>query len=220
MKHIYKLFISVYLILLIFVLTSFSSFKGDPISEIFKVCKSTPVSCGIKLVINEKTIDMASFIKLLGIKRDTGFSIDYSENYISFKSTKVSGFLEQIPEEEAYIFYFESEDKNDSPMLLRDKVLSQTAGFDDYNYYVFQKGRISDQNLKSSVLDEIKTLKGDNISYQNIQNGWNAVFKINNSPYKGFIKDNGKLINYQCALMKYKSGDYLIVGSPIITITY
>ncbi|MDV3428757.1 MAG: hypothetical protein LIR50_17340 [Bacillota bacterium] len=220
MKHIYKLFISVYLILLIFVLTSFSCFKGDPISEIFKVCGSTPESCGIKLVINKKNIDTASILKSFGIKRDTGFSIDYSENYISFKAKKARGYLEQIPEEEAYILYFESEDKNDSPMVLRDRILGQVSGFHDYNYYVFQKGSVSNQDFRWKVLDEIKTLKGDNISYQNIENGWNAVFKINNSPYKGFIKDNGKLINYQCALMKYKSGDYLIVGSPIITITY
>lgn len=220
MKHIYKLFISVYLILLIFVLTSFSSFTGDPITEIFKTCGSTPVSCGIKLVINQKSIDMASFIKSFGIKKETGFSIDYSENYISFKSKKASGFLENLPGEESYILYFESEDKNDSPMLLRDKVLGRLSGFHDYNYYVFQKGRVSNQDFRCKVLDEIKTLNGDNISCQNIENGWNAVFKINNSPYKGFIKDNGKLINYQCALMKYKSGDYLIVGTPIIAITY
>jgi len=220
MKHIYKLFISVYLILLIFVLTSFSSLKTDPISEIFKTCGSTPVSCGIKLVINQKSIDMVSFIKSLGIKKEAGFSINYSENYISFKSMKTSGYIEQIPAEEAYILFFESEDKNDSPVSLRDKVLSQVSDFEDYNYYVFQKGRVSSQDFRHKVINEIKVLNGDNISCQNIKNGWNAVFEINNSPYKGFIKDNGKLINYQCALMKYKSGDYLIVGSPIICITY
>lgn len=220
MKHIYKLFISVYLIVSIFVLTSFSGFTGDPISEIFKVCKSAPVSCGIKLVINQRSIDMASFIKSLGIKKDAGFSINYSKDYISFKSLKAGGFIEQIPEEESYILYFESEDKNDSPMLLRDKVLGRVSDFHDYNYYVFQKGRVSNQDFRCKVLNEIKTLNGDNISCQNIENGWNAVFKINNSPYEGFIKDNGRLINYQCALMKYKSGDYLIVGTPIIAITY
>jgi len=85
---------------------------------------------------------------------------------------------------------------------------------------VFQKGKISNLNHKEDVLNEIKRLNGNNISYQDITNGWNAVFKIDKSPYKGFIKDNGKFINYQCALMKYKSGNYLIVGSPLISATY
>jgi hypothetical protein len=105
-------------------------------------------------------------------------------------------------------------------MSLRDKVSDQASYFNDYKYYVFQKGKIKNPDSKNNIINKIKTLNGYNISSQNIRNGWNAVFKIDNSPYKGFIKDNGKLINYQCALMEYKNGNYLIVGSPIISVTY
>lgn len=220
MKHIYKLFISIYLILLIFILTSFSSLKTDPITEIFKACRSIPVSCGIKLVIHEKSMDMVPFLKSFGIESNTGFNIDYSQEYISFNSKSAGGYLEHIPEEEAYILFFESENKKDNPEVLKDKVLSLDSAFSNYKYYVFQKGKVAGSDLQSIVLDEIRALNGENISYQNIENGWNAVFKIENSPYKGFIVDNGKLINYQCALMKYKSGDYLIVGTPMISATY
>jgi hypothetical protein len=220
MKHIYKLFISIYLILIIFILTSFSSIKTDPFTEIFKACGSIPVSCGIKLVINEKGMDMVSFLKSFGIESDAGFSIDYSGDYISFKSKSSDGYMEYLPEEEAYILFFESENTKDNPEALKSRVLSSASRFSDYKYYLFQKGRVNESDFKSAVLDEIKVLNGKNVSYQDIENGWNAVFKIENSPYKGFIVDNGRLINYQCTLMKYKSGNYLIVGTPMIAVTY
>lgn len=201
-------------------MTSFSGLKRDPVSEIFNTCNCAPDSCGIKLVIKEKSIDMESLIKSFGIKKEAGYSIDFKDNYISFNSCYASGYFEHLPEEGAYILFFESKDKKDSPASLKDRAIAQSSYFNDCNYYVFQKGKLENNNYNDKIINKIKDLNGYNISCENISNGWNAVFKIDNSPYMGVIKDNGKLINYQCALMEYKSGRYLIVGSPIIPITY
>lgn len=218
MKNKFKIFLSFYLILTIFVLSSFNFFKRDVVLELFKELKVSPSNFGIKLVIYGHIKNYDYYLKYLGINNSNLYNVQNQDNIIKFNSKYTKGYIEYLSEEESVNVIIDSTDYN-SYIEIENKIFKYVSSNKSCKYYRYYKGR--DLELaKGRISKVIDKLQGDNISLNNIKNGWSLVFRVKNSIDNNYIIDNGKKINYQLAYMRYKSGNYLIVGSPIIQTTY
>lgn len=100
-------------------------------------------------------------------------------------------------------------DKNVTILELNQQVKKiQSITMKNIKYFNFIKVKIIREN-KQDILDIIKkSMKTDTLEVLNIDNGTIA---------KGFLKDGSK-INF--ANVTYDTGEYLILGTPVIFITY
>lgn len=87
-------------------------------------------------------------------------------------------------------------------------------------YYQYLKAKIlenENEKLNDKIINILKAENAINISSVNLKNGISTVAytKQFNS-----IKSNGKLMDLNFALCSYSSGNYLIIGTPIIIEAY
>ncbi|WP_079422632.1 hypothetical protein [Clostridium oryzae] len=72
-------------------------------------------------------------------------------------------------------------------------------------------------NCEKAIEKTIRNDNGNNIDRIRISNGYSITALIGKGPVK---KIGDKLINLNCAICRYNTGTYLVIGSPIISITY
>ncbi|MEG1256488.1 hypothetical protein [Clostridium sp.] len=73
------------------------------------------------------------------------------------------------------------------------------------------------EEVKDTVLNQLKLYKAQNIDKVKISNGYSIISNTNIYDEKIIL---GKAIDFNCAIVKYSSGCYLIMGTPEITVTY
>lgn len=114
-----------------------------------------------------------------------------------------------------------SEDEKIPLYQLKKDILKQVKREDNsVKIYDNIKAKIEDKDIqiyKESLDKYLKSIGGKNIDFTNINSGVSCVATINMNTEE---KLKNMLFNVNFALVKYTSGTYIIIGTPIITCAY
>lgn len=195
-------------ILTFFICTIFSigSYNSDIIEEVLKKTDCEVVESGI--VFN-----------LSNVKSDDVLSIEKSLD--EFKSECEINVDKTPLEEERLDIYIISKNKNKNIKSLKYDI-QKTLGVKNINIKsnVYYKGKLKEDDLEKYKFIMEKQLLANgckNIKTSPIENG--VVGTANTSTYD-YIETNEGRVDISFALCRYKSGTYIIIGSPIITCGY
>lgn len=99
-----------------------------------------------------------------------------------------------------------------------EKAINKTEK--DVKYFQFLKAKVIENDklkLNNKIIEVLKTEKAENIYSVQFNNGISTVAYT-----KQFdaMKNNGKLMDFNFSLCSYSSGNYLIIGTPIIIEAY
>jgi len=86
-----------------------------------------------------------------------------------------------------------------------------------YDYVKVQLNEVDAANLNQSCIAILKKHKASNVHTINISNGFGTTAYTGG---KNTVKNLGKAIDFNYAVVTYSSGSYLIMGRPILTINY
>lgn len=142
---------------------------------------------------------------------------------ISFSNELYKGSIVSRPyngESIVSITVIKKENKNNTKELQGklSEILSQVNSRMNYSQCI--KGKILNNNLDEMnkfVIDTLEQNKAENVNTAKLYNGYSTICnaKLYNSK-----KIGGLDIDFQCAVVKYSSGCYLIMGTPEITLAY
>jgi hypothetical protein len=91
---------------------------------------------------------------------------------------------------------------------------------DEVRYFEYLKARINcndKEKVNSEIAEVLKTNNASNIDTVEIDNGYSTVAYTRKYPV---MKNDGKWIDFNYAVCSYSSGNYVIIGTPVIITTY
>ncbi|MFA9397711.1 MAG: hypothetical protein ACERKV_05520 [Clostridiaceae bacterium] len=222
----------IFIILILFPKTNSYGFNNkDIISDIICFSKGDVKESGLKINFKESSGLEYCDKKLISIESyyNETFKRTVIKNQdfycLEFASDSISGYIEYIYETNTYSLKIESKDKKYGIQELKKSIFNIMNDKSEItSYYTYVKARIFNEDidkLNRGIIEYCKSRSAENIESISIGNGYSTVMNIEDENLKNQkAYDNGKKINLNYALCSYKSGDYLIIGSPIIEITY
>lgn len=90
----------------------------------------------------------------------------------------------------------------------------------DVKYFQYLKAKVLESDkvkLDNEIIDVLKAEKAKNTSTVELENG---ISTVTYTKRFNAMKNNGKLVDLNFALCSYPSGNYLIIGTPIIIEAY
>ncbi|MDF2503790.1 YwmB family TATA-box binding protein [Clostridium sp.] len=140
-----------------------------------------------------------------------------------FQSGDIYGYIESRKDGNANnmsLFIRRINEKNNINSLEKQVMKSIDKEANNVISYKYIKAKISNDDVKvtqTKIENYLKNIGSKNISTVEINTGFSTVAYTNKyAP----ISDNGKLIDFNCAVIKASDGNYIILGTPIIDITY
>jgi hypothetical protein len=86
-----------------------------------------------------------------------------------------------------------------------------------FDYLKAQINKDSTEKVNRDIAELLKNNNASNIDTIKIDNGYSTVAYTKKYPV---MKNNGKLMDLNYAVCSYSSGDYVIIGTPVIITTY
>lgn len=142
---------------------------------------------------------------------------------LEFNKDDTTGYIESINFDNHNVVTVNITKKNSTNGLKElKKEIEDATNSRTKNQKVFQyiKAKIPNSdisNVNDDVVNILRKDKAKNIDTVNISNGYSTVaYTKNYEP----MKNNGKLMDFNFAVCRYSSGNYLIIGTPVITTNY
>lgn len=166
-------------------------------------------------------IESSSKIEITNVKDFNKNELDDILIKYNNDKLKISIDEEALELEGRVIINTTSTDNNFSLNDLNKDILRQVKR-EDRNIKIFScaKAQLKDDDLelyKNDLEKYLKNTGGKNIKFTSIDSGVTGIALANIDNSK---KVNSNLFNINFALVKYTSGTYIIVGTPIITCAY
>ncbi|ADL52737.1 YwmB family TATA-box binding protein [Clostridium cellulovorans] len=212
-------FVSVFFIVAVYFMGQASFGQGFFIFSDYidpKVCKYK--ECGVKATFEITT----TFDKFLESFIEKDFIINSkSDTEIKFSNEDINGLLnvdrdritiEVITEKKSISSRYMKE-------LLQRKIGLKGINMKVYEYYKF---KLQDENLellKNKLIEELQRKKAKNIEAE-ILDGGNVYSVIADTGSFEKLTIGNKNIDINIAIAMYKSGNYIIIGTPIIPVSY
>jgi hypothetical protein len=223
-------------ILLIFIMVGFGGFdsssslaskKLDFFKEIVSLAEGKVVEYGVKANFEISEDEEAYCLELLGKLKveNTDINVVKDDKFYSveFKNNELKGYIESTSYDNHNVVSLNVV-QYDSEYRLSDlkNRVSIAVGKDekDVKYFDYLKAQINKSDKEKMNNDIIELLKKNNASSIDtikIDNGYSTVAYTKNYPV---MKNNGKWMDLNYAVCSYSSGDYVIIGTPIIITTY
>ncbi|WP_264848660.1 YwmB family TATA-box binding protein [Clostridium omnivorum] len=142
---------------------------------------------------------------------------------LEFNKDDTNGYIESINFDNHNVVTVNISKKNSANGLkeLKEKIENATDN-KAKNQKLFQyiKAKLPNSDISSVNSDVVRLLrkeKAENIATVKISNGYSTVAYTKN--YKP-MKNDGKLMDFNFAVCRYSSGNYLIMGTPVIITNY
>lgn len=233
-KYKLKKRIALLIILITFVITvSFDNLSAakkntDLFNDILVATDSDTTEYGITSTFNTKNNDedIANYIlKDFGflrsfnkkeLKDGKGYSIEFGDNY-------VNGYIETIKYEDYNVVtvnIVKKDSKNNLEGLKNKLQKCLKYAKVDAKYFEYLKAKSTNahiEEINNQVLALLKDYRAVNINTISLENGYSTVAYTKN--YDSIQSDN-KIIDFNCAVCKYSSGSYVIIGTPELIVTY
>lgn len=238
-KMNYKIHSANYVKFIIFILTITLGFiffgfdsllaqkKQDMFSEIINQTNVSIEECSITTSFQSKIggLDICqTILKKLGYA-NSNLKITNNNNIycIEFSKNNFNGYIESTYHDNEYVISININDKcskNDINVLKLNMDMALKGISNENKYFLYVKSKIANQSI-STIDSKIKTIlkknKAIDVNSVNINNG------ITTTAYTGLyssIKSGDSLMDFNYAVCRYPSGNYLIMGSPEIIATY
>jgi hypothetical protein len=199
----------------------------DIFSEILNETSANVQECSITTSFESETGD-AELCKI--VLKNLGFSdgnlkLTQNKNIycIDFSQNNYYGYIESMHYENEYVIAININDKcsKNELSVLKTNVDKALKGISIENkYFLYIKSKIPNQSI-NIVDSKIKTIlrkdQAIDVNSVNLNNG------ITTTAYTGLfssIKSGDALMDFNYAVCRYSSGNYLIMGSPEIIVTY
>lgn len=205
----------------------FSSTKIDYFNEIIKVSAGKVSEFGIKATFESDEDKEAYCLELLKrlqfdrgevnvVKDDKFYSVEFNDNV--YKGYIESAAYDNHNVVTINLVQFDSENRLSE---LKEKIRNAVGKTEkDINFFDYLKAQInySDKaKVNREIIGLLKEHKASNIDTIEIDNGFSTVAYTKEYP---IIKNNGKWVDLNYAVCSYSSGDYVIIGTPVIITTY
>lgn len=146
-----------------------------------------------------------------------------NSNYREFKFDNIYGYIEKVFYKDETLITINLVEKTNENKLedlkgVLDKILLEHA----YNvqYYLQIKSMLEEKDLETvncSIINALENRKTTGLNTVNLNNGYSTICNTKNYIAK---RVNDELIDFQFAVVRYSSGNYLIMGTPEITLTF
>lgn len=140
-----------------------------------------------------------------------------------FENGNIYGYIESRKDgdkNKINLFIRKISKKNTLSNLEKQVIKSVDKKASNVMIYRYIKAKVPGDDVKttqSKIENYLKRIGGQNISTVEINTGFSTVAYTNKyTP----ISDNGELIDFNCAVINASDGNYIIIGTPIIDITY
>ncbi|WPC42097.1 hypothetical protein [Clostridium sp. JS66] len=230
MKKKNVIFLTVFFIIGIVLLISDFSLASkdlDPFNDILQITNSKTVEYGITAsFITDKSGEKVcnDILKKMNFIDAKNKSVLKNEKKycIEFGKNNTNGYIETMKYENHNIITINLVEKSNKN-LLNDMKRDLEKCIDDGNvtvkYYQYLKSQVyNDVDITNNKI--LKTLKdhgASNITTVALKNGYSSTL------YTGLydaMQSNGKLMDFNYAVCKYNSGNYIIMGTPEILTAY
>lgn len=200
----------------------------DLFEEILTKTRGNVDEYGITAVFTT-TMDREDIV--YSVLNNLGFSYGWNTSVVEndeiycmeFGKNNVKGYIETAEYENHNIITVSIVKYDHQNCLKELKSKLQESIGDNYigiKYYEYLKCKveISDINLiNEQLIDVLKSHKAVDINTIAIENGYSTTaYTKQYDP----IRNNGKLIDFNYAVCKYSSGNYIIIGTPELIVTY
>jgi hypothetical protein len=142
---------------------------------------------------------------------------------LQFNNDDTSGYIESINFDNHNVVTVNISKKNNTNGLkeLKKRIEDATKNRSkNMKFFQYVKAKLpySDiSNVNKDVVSILRKDKAENIDTVKINNGYSTVaYTKSYEP----IKNNGKFMDFNFAVCRYSSGNYLIIGTPVITTNY
>lgn len=204
---------------------SFAKKNTDIINKIIESANGCTVEYGIRanFEIDENGEKYClNLLKKLNLS-DSVINISKNGKYYSvdFESEAVNGYIEYSDYDNhnlvsLKIVRIDNENRLDELISTINSAINKK----DIKYFQYLKAKVSEgdtEKVNNEIINMLRTKNTSNISTVKLRNGTSTVAYT-----KQFIpvKDNGKLVDLNFAVCSYGSGNYLIIGTPIIIEAY
>lgn len=153
-----------------------------------------------KITINDGTVYCREF--------QNGYIYGYIESRKVGNVNKISLFLRKIGKES---------DINNLEQKVKMSINKKAYNLSSYKYLKAKVSKDGVEATQDKIQNYLRDIKSDNVSTVRINTGFSTVaYTKKYTP----ISDNGSLIDFNYAVIKSYDGVYIILGTPIIDITY
>lgn len=232
---IYKKSLIVILTILFFIMSSSSTFYGYEQRDIaVEILKSIEGSIKEYKVVGsfytyeskDEVYDeiVKRMINIIGqVKINEGDKYKFEMNY---GGNECSGDIVILPYKDQFrvtlsISIYGENLNIDEKNIIKTKVMNVLSIFDsNVEYSLCVKSKIMNNTIdevREIIIDKLSLYKAENTDEVKINNGYSIVGYTGMYDKKVIL---GKDIDFNCAIVRYSSGCYLIMGEPEITISY
>lgn len=223
------------LIIIFFVIISLVNYKSfsfarkntDLFNEIISKVQGKTVEYGVKasFEINENGEDYCvDLLKKFNVTDGDVFITKTSKFYsLEFNKNEYKGYIEYSSYDKhnvVTINMIKADNLNRLVELRKDIEKAIGKNEKEVKYYMYLKAKVTESDnlkLNNEIISLLKEENAVNIDSVKIENGVSTVAYT-----KQFdaMKNNGKLMDLNFAVCNYLSGNYLIIGTPIIIEAY
>lgn len=197
----------------------------DIFNKIIEISNASTVEYGIRANFeideNGEKYCLTLLKKLNLSDSNISFSKDGKYYSVDFKSEAVNGYIECSEYDNhnlvsLNIVKTNNENRLDELINTIDSAINKK----DVKYFQYLKAKVTEsdtEKLNNEIINMLQAENTSNISTVKLINGTSTVAYT-----KQFIpiKDNGKLVDLNFAVCSYGTGNYLIIGTPIIIEAY
>jgi hypothetical protein len=201
--------------------------EADLFKEVLNTAKGTVTEYGVKASFetNKKSEEYClELLKRLEIaSSSTNITKDDKLYCVDFNNNSIKGYIESMSYDNHNVVTLNIVQTDTENRLLELKKKVETAiGSQEKEIKSFQylKAQISSQDkyqVNRDVATVLKKYNAVNLETVQLDNGYSTVAYTK----KYFsMKNNGKLIDFNYAVCSYSSGNYIVIGTPVIVTTY
>ncbi|MCM8709740.1 YwmB family TATA-box binding protein [Clostridium sp. SYSU_GA19001] len=206
---------------------SFAKKNVDLFDEIIKITEATPIEYGVRTCIETKkdseTYSLEILRKLNIELSSTNIIKDNNIYCVEFNNSELNGYVESISYKNYNVVTINIVKKDSKNGLSQLKALFEKALEEEdkeIKYFQYLKAAIPSNNISRTNEEIAELLKRENalnIDTIELENGYSTVAYTKRYP---IMKNNGKYMDFNYAVCSYSSGNYIIIGTPIIITTY
>lgn len=230
-----KFTVTVIILILIFGIKINAETQEDIFSQILKSTNSKIIEVGLNTTYQTNCcgknqciewLKKMNLYKFNSNKNDEGkvsnklIKDDGTEYCLEFKQNNIEGYIESYKELKSYKISISIVVKtNDGKLNLNQKKVVDSINNEHICYkYVKAKSRIDNINvLNNQVRQVLIKNSAENLECIKVNKSFSTTAFIKKLDY---ILDNNKKVSLNCAACKYSDGNYIIIGTPIISIAY
>lgn len=210
---------------------TYAKSNNNLIDDILKGVSGNTIECGVRYVIQPDSNGREIYTNIVRDLKETELTECYfkneNEDTVELSGTHLGkpskGFIKYFKsgsKEYITINILENTERNNLNELNKSFMKTFSKYSSNVKSYAFVKAELKEkdiENVNNEVLIKIRANGGSDISTVKINNGFSTTAYTGkyNSEYVG-----KRLVDFNVAVCSYSSGNYIVIGTPIIISSY